>query len=283
MKKLTSYFLVSVLFAGLFFGCKKDDKTSVPVLPPSGTMSIDFSNFSTSEKSEAFESYSNNKATASKTNWLRAAATAGVWNFILKANLVIPVASFEQARNNTPVYLDNSIWQWSYTFNVVGASYESRLIGQLRSNDVKWEMYISRSGIGAFSELLWYEGTSSLDGKSGQWVLNHSQQFPEPMLQIDWEAAEEGMGSIKYTFIREQKDDRSAEPFNGSYIEYGLTANTLNAYYNIHQNTGVAGVFNDLFIEWSTTNYNGHIKANSYFQDELWHCWDEMGDDVTCD
>ena len=62
-----------------------------------------------------------------------------------------------------------------------------------------------------------------------------------------------------------------------------LTTNTLNAFYNVHQNTGVADVFNDIFIEWSSANHNGHIKANSYFQDNLWHCWNETGDNVTCD
>jgi hypothetical protein len=143
-------------------------------------------------------------------------------------------------------------------------------------------MYISREGIGAFDELLWYEGTSNLDGKSGQWILNHSQQFPEPMLQIDWVVAGSAIGNIKYTYIRDLKDDRSADPFKNSFIEYGLTTNTLNAFYNIHQNTGVANIFNDVFIEWSTTNHNGHIKSNNNFQDDLWHCWDETGNNVTC-
>ena len=66
-------------------------------------------------------------------------------------------------------------------------------------------MYISREGIGAFSELLWYQGTSNLDGKSGQWVLNHSQAFPEPMLQIDWTVSGSDVGNIKYTISGTKK------------------------------------------------------------------------------
>ena len=90
------------------------------------------------------------------------------------------------------------------------------LTGEIRTSDVKWEMYISKEGIGAFSELLWYEGTSNLDGKSGQWILNHSQAFPEPMLQIDWKVTGEDVGYIKYTYIRDKKDDRTTDPFKTS-------------------------------------------------------------------
>ena len=31
-----------------------------------------------------------------------------------------------------------------------------------------------------------------------------------------------------------------------------------------------------------STWHNGHIKANHYFQDSNWHCWNEVGDNVTC-
>lgn len=61
-----------------------------------------------------------------------------------------------------------------------------------------------------------------------------------------------------------------------------MTTTTLNAYYKVHQNTGVSDIFNDVSIEWNTTNHNGHIKANHYFQDSNWHCWNEVGDNVTC-
>jgi hypothetical protein len=279
MKKLISILFVVTIISGLFWGCEK--KENPPALPPAGTMSIDFSTFSTSKKSAITEGELKGIALGDKTNWLLAATTAGVWNIILAVNLVIPVASFELAVDKTPVFLDNK-WVWSYDFNVVGATYKAKLTGQEMSNDVKWEMYISREGVGAFAELLWFEGTSKLDGKSGQWILNHSQQFPEPMLQIDWEVVGSSIGNIKYTYIRDKKDDRSTDLFKNSYIQYGLTTNTLNAFYNVHQNTGVVNVFNDIFIEWNSTNHNGHIKADSYFQDNLWHCWNETGDNVTC-
>lgn len=281
MKNLFLSLLSLALLTVLFWGCEKK-KDSPPALPPAATMSIDFSNFVSSAKSGTSGISAKGADVVDKSNWALAATVAGTWNVILAVNLAVPVASFGVAVNKTPVYLEDKKWEWTYDFNVIGATYKARLTGQVRSSDVKWEMYISREGIGAFSEILWYEGTSKLDGKSGQWVLNHSQTFPEPMLQIDWSAAGTGVSGIKYTYIRDKKDDRSVDPFKNSFIEYGLTTNTLNAFYNIHQNTGAVNVFNDVSIEWSTTIHNGHIKANYYFQDTNWHCWNEIGNNVTC-
>jgi len=281
MKKIISISLVVMLLAGLFWGCEKKANEPAPTLPPLASMSMDFSNF-TSNKSASTEVDVKGITAVDKSNWIVAATIAGIWNTILAVNLAVPVESFKLAVNTTPIYLDNNKWEWSYNFNVIGATYKARLTGHTRSGDVKWEMYISKEGVGAFPELLWFEGTSKTDGKSGQWILNHSQPFPEPVLQIDWENAGSGISNIKYTYIRDKKDDRSSDLFKTSFIEYGLTSNPLNAFYNVHQNTGVQDVFNDVFIEWSTTNHNGHIKANFHYKDDLWHCWNETGDNVIC-
>jgi hypothetical protein len=274
MKKSVSDLLIIILIGVLLLGCDKNENP--PALPPAGTMSIDFSNFTVTKKSAFTGVEVNDISVADKSNWALASTIAGVWNIILSVNLIIPVASFKLAVDNTPVFLDNKKWEWDYNFNVIGATYKARLTGQIRSADVKWEMYVSREGIGAFPEFLWYEGTSRPDGKSGQWILNHSQQFQESFLQIDWEVAGSDIGKIKYTYIRDKKDDRSTDPFKGSFIEYGLTTNTLNAFYNVHQNTGILNAFNDVFIEWSTTNHYGHIKANYYFHDDLWQCYMQL-------
>lgn len=281
MKKVSSFLLLAILITGLFWGCEKK-KDEAPSLPPVATMKIDFSNFASVTKSAISEREIKSVSAAENSNWAISSTIAGVWNLILAVNLVVPVASFDVAVNHKPVYLENKKWEWRYDFNVIGATYKARLTGEIRTSDVKWEMYISRDGVGAFTELLWYEGTSNLDGKSGQWVLNYNQTFPEPFLQIDWTVAGKDIGNIKYTYIRDKKDDRSPDMFKSSFIQYGLTTNSLNAFYNVHQNSGTANVFNDVFIEWNTTAHNGHIKANYYFHDDLWHCWNETGTNVTC-
>jgi hypothetical protein len=281
MKNPSSISLIIVLVAGLFWGCEKNGNP--PSLPPVETMKIDFSNFTAGKKSTLIDFQTKGNAAVSNYNWLLASTTAGFWNIILTVNLVIPVAAFNKAIENTPVYIDNKKWEWKYSVIAIGATYNARLTGQIQSNDIKWEMYISRDGVGGFAEFLWFNGTSALDGKSGQWILNHSQQFPEPMLQIDWILNGTNIGSIKYTYIRDLKDNRTTDLFKTSFIEYGLTTSTLNAFYNIHYNiSGTINDFKDVYIEWSTTNHNGHIRAVHYFQDSNWHCWDGNGTDVTC-
>jgi hypothetical protein len=281
MKKLSSITLIITLLAGLFWGCEK--KGDPPALPPAGSMIIDFNEFIGIKKSAFITEEVKGNAAIENTNWTNAATVATIWNTILALNIAVPVASFELAVNNKPVYLDNKKWEWKYNVPVVGATFKARLTGQIRSSDIKWEMYISREGVGGFGEFLWFEGTSALDGKSGQWILNHSQQFQEPMLQIDWEVTGTVIGNIKYTYIRVLKNDRSTDTFKDSYIEYGLTTSTLNASYTVHFDlSGIANDFEDVNIEWSTTAHNGRIKANYYYLNDLWHCWDGNGNDVTC-
>jgi len=276
MKKLLSLILVITLSAGFFTGCKKD-KGDPPTLPPLGTMKIDFSEFTDSKKSAEITGIENSIKGVENGNFLYAASVAGFWNLILTLNLAIPVASFSESFNHTPAYLDNRTWQWAYSVNVLAGTYKARLTGQIRDNDVKWEMYISKEGIGAFAEVLWFEGTSDLDGTNGQWILNNKTDSAlEPLLQIDWTLENEAVASVKYTYI---KEDISY----GSYIEYGLQSSILNAFYNIHIYESVyTQSFVDIFIEWSTTNHNGHVKAYYKYTDQAWHCWNSNGNDVVC-
>ena len=282
MKKISLIFLIIVLIAGLFWGCEK--KGDPPSLPPAESMTIDFSNFLTGKKSGLIDFQTKGNDAVGNANWTRAASIAGFWNILLSVNIAVPVAAFRLATNNKPVYLENKKWEWKYDVTVIGTTYNARLTGQIRSNDIKWEMYISAAGaLGSFDEFLWFDGTTALDGKSGQWILNYSHIFQEQMLQIDWTLNGSNIGSVKYTYIRDKKDDRTTDPYKNSYIEYGLTTNTLNAYYNVSVNpTGILNDFKTVNIEWSTTQHNGHIKSEYYFSDTNWHCWAGNGNDVTC-
>jgi hypothetical protein len=129
---------------------------------------------------------------------------------------------------------------------------------------------------------LWYEGTSARDGISGQWILYHSHEFQEKVLQIDWEKESDQIASLTYTAVRELKDDRTTEPFKGSYLTYGLQEGDYNAFYNVHFYDIWTTSFVDAYIDWSTTEYNGRVKAQYHFQDTEWHCWDNSGADALC-
>lgn len=267
MKKLTSLVLIIMLSAVLFTNCKKKDKGDPPVLPPIESMTIDFSNFELQKKSGDFKG-------AENSNWEFAAGVAGIWHFFISTTLVVPILSFQQAINQTPTYLTEKTWQWSYNVTVANSTYKARLTGEIRTSDVAWKMYVSKEGTGAFAEFLWFEGTSKLDGTGGQWILNEGSAVQTPILQIDWTKTALAIGKITYTYVK------NGNALKTSYIEYGLTSSTLNGYYKIHYYNGVK--FSDLDVEWSTTLKNGRVKSVDYLGDALWHCWDANKVNVIC-
>ena len=265
MKKLISLILIAVLSAGLFPGCKKD-KGDPPVLPPLESMTIDFSNFLSLKKSADLLSVP--KGTEN-SNWQFAATVAGFWNILISTTLAVPVASFKLAVDQDPVYIDKKTWQWSYNVSVASVQYKARLTGQIGASEVTWKMYVS----GTFAEFVWFEGTSKLDGTGGQWILNQSNQSPVPLLQIDWTKTSSTIGSIKYTYVKN-------DSYKNSYIQYGLSTGTYDAFYTVHYFNDVK--FSDVSIEWSTTNHSGRVKSVDYLSDENWYCWDSNKINVTC-
>jgi hypothetical protein len=270
MKPIIS--LVLILSAVIYSGCKKD-KGDPPALPPQESMTIDFSNFEIQKKSE--ESVSGQKGTEN-SNWDFAAGVAGVWKLIINTTLIVPVTSFKLATDQVPVYISEKNWQWSYNLTVASVTYKARLTGEIRASDVAWKMYIAREGTGSYSEFVWFEGTSKLDGTGGQWILNQSSQSPTPILQIDWSKTGNSVGAIKYTYVK------NADAFKTSYIEFGLTTGSLDAYYTIHYYNSSTIKFSDVNVEWNTATHNGRVKCLDYLGDTSWHCWDSNKINVTC-
>jgi len=276
MKKIIKLLLILFLASGLITGCKKD-KGDPPVLPPVASMDVDFSNFELEKKSadillpKGVENF----------NWESAAGVAAIFRSVLFTTLAVPVLSFHLAINRDPVYLEDKMWQWSYQTNVFTDTYKARLTGQIRTSNVEWNMYITKQGgTGTFENFLWFTGTSSLDGKSGQWKLNHSPQFREPVLQIDWEKTGAEVGKITCTYVRTLNNARLADPFKTSYIEYGKKTGTYDSYYTIYYYNGAD--FSNMAVEWSSTGRNGHVMCEDIFTDTEWHCWDANYVNINC-
>jgi hypothetical protein len=262
MKKIITLSLLTIFLISLPTSCKKD-KGTPPTLPPISTMKIDFSNFDSGKKSGDILM---SKGTEN-SNFEFAANCAGFFNLILFTTLIVPVATYEVAIDQTPVFIDNSTWQWSYSATVLTVIYKARLTGQIRSSDVLWQMYITKEGgTSPFAEFMWFSGTSKLDGTGGQWVLNLSNVNQVPVIQIDWTGTAFTPETIKYTFVK------TGDDYYGSYIEYGETTGTYDAYYNIHIYNG--SDFSDVNIEWNITGHNGRVKCLEEFGDTDWHLWD---------
>jgi hypothetical protein len=282
MKKFVVVILLIAFSASFLTSCKKKkDEGDPPVLPPIEAMAIDFSNFELTTKTDFLIL---DQKGVEDSNWRFVATVAMLWKGIIVSTLTVPATAFQIAVNKTPVYIGDKTWEWNYDANVtidqVSMTYKARLTGQIRTTDVLWKMYIAKEGTGGFAEFLWFEGTSKLDGTEGQWILNHSPQYQEPVLQIDWTNGGTSTGMVKYTYIRTLNNDRETDPFKNSYIEYGLTTNELNAYYTIHYYNGQQ--FSNIDVEWSTTGKYGRVRCEDFFPDSEWYCWDENYINIIC-
>jgi hypothetical protein len=269
MERLFSLTLILFLSAALTVSCKKNNGEP-PVLPVQETMIIDFSNFTTPKKSA--DLYSGQKGTEN-SNWEFTAGVVTVWRLLINTTLIVPVTSFKLAADQSPVFLSEKTWQWSYNFSVAGVAYKARLTGQISPGDVLWKMYITREGTGGFAEFAWFEGTSKPDGTGGQWIFKGSSLSSEAILQIDWTKNSTSIGRVKYKFVKE-------DTYKNNYIEYGLTTGTLNAYYTIQYFNGVK--LSDVFVEWNSTTHNGRVKCLEYLSDNRWYCWNEQKINITC-
>lgn len=267
--------IITVAIAVLvFISCNDEIEqfNEAPKIPPVETMVIDFGNMSDYTKSAAF----------SKTNWVYSATTVGAWNMIIGSTFAVPVAAFHKAIETEHTVVDNLTWKWEYDVEGFTSQYHARLVGKLQTDEIKWEMYIKKVGIGGFDEFLWFEGISKIDGLSGQWILYHSAAFPEKTIQIDWQRENESVGELKYTYIRDKNDQRETDLFNGSILTYGLQDGEYNIYVNVNAWDFQASMFNETYIEWNRDSYNGRVKAESFYKDAKWHCWDSEGNDVDC-
>ncbi len=285
MKKLLSGLLIVAVINLLFVSCEQQDNDNPPEIPPYESMFTDFSEFTVKEASKAAQ-VSSLKSTEEETmiNYGFSALEVGFFNIVLGITLAVPVASFKASFAHKPTFLGDATWQWTYDVTGFAKTYTARLVGQVRSEDILWQMHLSVEGIGGHPEFLWFQGTSDLDGHGGQWTLNHSYQFQEPVLQIDWESDGEKVGDIRYTYVRERNNAGEIEKGNGNYIEAGLVTGDLDAYYDIHMYNEGQQDFIDVNIEWSTAEYNGRVKCPELFKDAgEWHCWDSYGYDVVCE
>jgi hypothetical protein len=268
---IMKYFISILLSSLLLFSCGTGEDTggingTAPILPSVETMAIDFGQMANEAKS----------ANTVKTNWVYSATSVGIWNIIIGVTFAVPVACFAEAFNNQPTQINDLTWQWEYSVNFENSTYQARLQGIFISDQIQWRMYITKTD--SFDDFLWFEGTSEIGRRSGEWTFYHSPEFPERMIEIDWTTDGEKVGEITYSYVRELEDDK----FYGSTLTYGLQNMEFDAYANIHAYNSNSDTFTDTSIEWNRTNYAGRIMAEHIFADTEWHCWDQQANNTDC-
>jgi hypothetical protein len=261
----------AILFAFLIFfamDCKKEEHYDKPSLPPSESMVVDFNIFITADSK-----YDSQKGIID-ANWQFASHVATIWRLIILNTISVPIEAYKLALYQNADFVGNKTWQWNYTVPLAGITFKTRLTGEITATGILWKMYLTRLGSGGFTEFLWVEGSSKPDGTAGQWKFYQSWDNPVVILQADWTKSDSLVNFVKYIFIKD------GDPFKASYIEYGLNAGSLDAYYNVHYFNSVE--FSDANVEWNKTEYNGRVKSREFLGDMDWHCWDGSRADINC-
>ena len=257
--KLTSLFLFSILL----ISCDKDKSDiEIPAPPDEESFVMNFNDF-------------NNKKTSSITfiNKATSLIYIGVWNSILALNMAIPVAAFKGTISQEVQIIEDNHWMWEYEMTILMIKLNAQLHAFYENDKIIWEMRISQEN--GYQDFVWFTGESNVDQTAGNWTLYKSPDNPQAYLNINWEKSEED----PIAFIR-YENVLNDDPNKGAYIIYGANDNPeIDRYYNI---VGVE-TNNYAKIEWNYTQKNGRIAAPNTFKDELWHCWDIAGADISCD
>jgi hypothetical protein len=265
MKNL-SLVLVLVLSFAFMQSCEKEPIVADPIapdLPIEQSFLMPFDGFQEDDSPKTFG------------NWIYAASNVFIWNTILTVNLAVPVASFQEAFNHNAQFQGNATWLWAYGFDAEGGHFTAELYGTiLNSNEVAWEMHISKSG--AFTDVVWYTGITTIDQTYASWSLNHHPYNPSAFLGIEYHADNDnGASSIRYTNIMPNNQG------NGGYIEYQESLDPsmqFNRSYDVYK----VEINNLLDIDWNNMTNEGRVKDPQKFQDGEWHCWNYELLDTQC-
>jgi len=239
---------------------------NAPLLPPETSMVIGFDDFMSTSAGIVLGSTS-----AVGTNWTRSAVIVVGWNAILGTVLATPVAAFIAAASREGEPQEDGSWAWAYDFAVGGVSHSARLEGSFVPQGVQWNMFITKAD--EYSNFHWFSGVSNILATSGQWNLNLNPTDPTAFMQIDWSRnPTTGAGDIKYTNVIPGANE------NGAYIAYGLTTQSLDAFYEIFS----AASDNMTSIEWNRSTKEGRVADELFYGDAEWHCWDGDLEDTVC-
>lgn len=275
MKKVNIFLLLTGILALSFLNsCEKDDTPKQPELPPQESFIMDFSDFQNAPgEKKALMDLDGLVPGQTYQNFGHSLANVAVWNTIVTIGMAVPAAAYIEAFKHTPVYQGENSWKWEYSVNSGSATYTAKLITSRISNDeFKAEMFISKTGLGSYSDFKWFEGTIRYDRTHATWTLYEGPFNQVELLQIEWNMDwEKEVSDITYTNIK------MGDSENGSYIGFMITDEPVyDAAYTI---STMANLIN---IEWNRESKEGRVKDPVKFGNELWHCWNDMLEDAEC-
>lgn len=174
---------------------------------------------------------------------------------------------FSMAENEEPEFKDGE-WVWTYSITYEGATLEFKLTANINESagNVQWAYYLSYTGgEEEFVDYKFMEGTTSLDGKSGDWTVFAflEEGSSDPVMSYEWEIDDNENLTATFNF---HEDDSFSQM---KYVQNG----------NIHTLT-LTGTNTDAEVYWDTDADHG------YWWDKISGeqlCWDSEKNDVACE
>ena len=200
--------------------------------------------------------------------------TVSFWSATAVLVSAVPVAAYTYAVAQTPVYLGDHTWEWSFEFPFSAQEYKATLTGKrLNNEEFSMEMVISLAS-GTIPGVKWFDGVVRYDHTSADWTFYKEGSLA--VLEVAWNkdfVTEEA--DLTYTYIEPD------QPETGSYIMWDYNPGQVyDAAYSISMAEGMTN------IEWNVTTIEGRVKAPAFFEDEYWHCWDSHANglmDIVCE
>ena len=265
--KRTAVFAMAVMVLFTVTSCDKEKIENRPELPPVESLVMDFSDFSAPPA--AMKS-----SELSYVNFLFSYTTVSFWSASAVLVTALPVAAYTHALSQTPEYLGENTWEWSFEFQHNSLSYLATLTGKrLNNEEFSMDMVISPASMPE-EGVKWFDGVIRYDHTSADWTVykEGSLAVLEIAWNMDYETEE---ADLTYTYVEPDKEE------TGSYIMWAYRPGEVyDAAYTVSMSQGMTN------IEWNVSTIEGRVKALAYFEDEEWHCWDSYTNglaDIACE
>ncbi len=259
-KKEIKYFFIGILtiFFIVIFVFSSCDQSQPPETPDVSTLFL-----------PEIEEYTTKNS--DNENFFHASTSVIEWSSILESDFNIVKKAFLLIIETEPKKEHQSKWVWNYKLSLDNKEYDIEFSANVMADKtVLWEMKVSDNE--NYQNFLWLFGSQNENASAGQWILYEKPSNNVEYLQIDWTYNfDDNTYTLKYSKIKPETQD------NGSYILFG---NDQDGDYDIYYDIYHSNIENYIEIDFNSVNQTGRIKDFQYFQDSLWHQWDENQNDI---
>jgi len=266
-KKLTALLALTTTLLFTITSCDKEPVDLRPDLPSVETMMMDFSDFAT-------EPGGVKSSVLTYDNFVYSYLTVAFWNTAAVLVSALPVTAYTVALTQTPEYIGDNTWEWSFDFTWSNFNYSATLTGaRINNEEFSMEMVISNALMSS-GGVLWFDGVVRYDHTSADWTFYKEGSLA--VLEVAWnkdyvtEAAD-----LTYTYTEPSQTE------TGSYIMWEYKpGEVFDGAYTVSMSEGLTN------IEWNVNTIEGRVKAPAHFEDEFWHCWDSYANglaDIDCE